>query len=61
LKKDYAERKSMKDQTTEKLTDKFEDTLSQVKIGKMPEQADLDKLKADWDDLRMEAQVSRAL
>ncbi len=61
LKKDYAERKTLKDQTTEKLTDKFEDTLSQVKIGKIPQQADWDKLSADWDDLRMEAQVSRAL
>jgi hypothetical protein len=61
LKKDYAERKSMKDQTTEKLTEKLEDTISKVTTGKAPEQADWDKLSSDWNDLRMEAQVSRAL
>ncbi len=57
LKKDYAERKSMKDQTTEK----FEDALSQIKTGMVPQGEDWDKLSADWDALRMEAQVSKAL
>ena len=61
LKKDYAARKSMKDQTTEKLTEKFEDALSRGQRGQVPEQADWDELRAGWDELRMEAQVSRAL
>jgi hypothetical protein len=51
LKRDYAERKSMKDETTEKLTDIFEGA---VKTGKVPDQSELDEFK-------MEAQVSKAI
>jgi hypothetical protein len=51
LKKDYAERKTMKDQTTEKL----ESTLSRIKEGK------IDINEKDLDELKAEAQVSKAL
>lgn len=51
LKKDYAERKTIKDQTTEKL----ESALSRVKEGK------IDIEEKELDELKIETQISKAL